>query len=66
MLKAGDHDPRDLEAFLQGLVDDAVENGRLTSGKIGRCARDMVGECHRCARVVCRVKRPPNPDCEFY
>ncbi|KAH7130502.1 hypothetical protein B0J11DRAFT_523276 [Dendryphion nanum] len=40
-------------------------NGRqLTSGKVGKCARDMVGECHRCARVVCRnctIKPPPTP-----
>jgi hypothetical protein len=28
---------------------------QLTSGKVGRCARDMVGECQRCAAVVCRV-----------
>lgn len=29
--------------------------GHLTSGKIGMCARDMVGECRRCSKVVCRV-----------
>ena len=28
---------------------------RLTSGKFGACARDMVGECRRCGTVVCRV-----------
>jgi hypothetical protein len=27
----------------------------MTSGKVGSCARDMVGECQRCAKVVCRV-----------
>ncbi len=27
----------------------------LTSGKVGRCARDMVGECRKCGAVVCRV-----------
>ena len=33
------------------------EYGRqLTSGRIGKCARDMVGECQRCANVVCRVR----------
>ncbi|KAK2773439.1 hypothetical protein FQN53_004159 [Emmonsiellopsis sp. PD_33] len=26
----------------------------LTTGKIGRCARDMVSECQRCAGVICR------------
>jgi hypothetical protein len=25
------------------------------NGKSGQCARDMVAECRRCARVVCRV-----------
>jgi hypothetical protein len=28
---------------------------RLTSGKFGACARDMVGECRRCGVFVCRV-----------
>lgn len=28
---------------------------RLTSGKVGLCARDLVCECRRCGRVVCRV-----------
>lgn len=34
-----------------------VEGGTIGSGagKFGDCARDMVGECRRCARVVCRV-----------
>ena len=27
----------------------------ITSGKIGACARDMVGECRKCGSVVCRV-----------
>ncbi|KAI5245122.1 hypothetical protein E4T42_06887 [Aureobasidium subglaciale] len=27
---------------------------RLTSGRVGACARDMVGECRRCGSVVCR------------
>ncbi|ORX93461.1 hypothetical protein BCR34DRAFT_462056, partial [Clohesyomyces aquaticus] len=37
---------------------------QLTSGKVGRCARDMVGECQRCATIVCRnctIKPPPTP-----
>ncbi|OCK79115.1 hypothetical protein K432DRAFT_383360 [Lepidopterella palustris CBS 459.81] len=35
--------------------------GRLTSGKVGKCARDMVGECQRCGTVVCRncIIKPP-------
>ncbi|KAF2201187.1 hypothetical protein GQ43DRAFT_440828 [Delitschia confertaspora ATCC 74209] len=37
---------------------------KMTSGKIGKCARDMVGECQRCGTVVCRnctIKPPPIP-----
>lgn len=29
---------------------------RITSGRVGRCARDMVGECLRCGVIVCRVR----------
>jgi hypothetical protein len=34
-----------------------VESGSAAhgSGKVGDCARDMVGECRRCSKVVCRV-----------
>ena len=36
-----------------------VDAGRdalgLGAGKVGDCARDMVSECRRCGRVVCRV-----------
>lgn len=28
---------------------------RLTTGKVSRCARDMVAECQQCGTVVCRV-----------
>jgi hypothetical protein len=30
-------------------------SGRITSGKVGKCARDMVAECRSCGTVVCRV-----------
>lgn len=30
--------------------------GNLTSGKVGLCARDMVGPCRNCGMVVCRVR----------
>jgi len=33
---------------------------RITSGKVGKCARDMVGECKRCGTVICRVSKHPN------
>ena len=34
-----------------------VDAGREAAGagKVGDCARDMVGGCRRCGRVVCRV-----------
>jgi hypothetical protein len=36
-----------------------VELGReapsASNGKVGDCARDMVGGCRRCGRIVCRV-----------
>ena len=35
---------------------DYVPSGRLTSGKVGQCARDKVGECRRCGTIVCRVR----------
>lgn len=30
--------------------------GDRYNGKSGSCARDMVAECRRCAKVVCRVR----------
>ncbi|KAF2704730.1 hypothetical protein K504DRAFT_460991 [Pleomassaria siparia CBS 279.74] len=41
---------------------EASTSGRqLTSGRISRCARDMVNECRRCGTVVCRncTIKPP-------
>jgi hypothetical protein len=29
---------------------------RMTAGKVGQCARDMVGECRKCGEVICRVR----------
>ncbi|KAL1638464.1 hypothetical protein SLS56_000273 [Neofusicoccum ribis] len=39
------------------------EGRRLLSGKVGKCARDMVGECRKCGVVVCRncTSKPPPP-----
>ncbi|KAF2767397.1 hypothetical protein EJ03DRAFT_329295 [Teratosphaeria nubilosa] len=41
---------------------DGTKIGRITSGKIGACAADLVGECRRCGSIVCRncvIKAPP-------
>jgi hypothetical protein len=43
------------ENVIQPVIPGCLEVGRLTSGKIGKCARDMVGECRKCATVICRV-----------
>ncbi|KIW09076.1 uncharacterized protein PV09_00024 [Verruconis gallopava] len=46
-----------------GNYDYAPAN-RITSGKVGQCARDKVGECRRCGTIVCRnciAKPPPLP-----
>jgi len=33
---------------------DGIRFERITSGRVGACARDLVGECRRCNRHVCR------------
>jgi hypothetical protein len=38
------------------LYNQPKRSGRFTSGKIGPCARDMVGECRKCSKIVCRVR----------
>lgn len=32
------------------------EAGHLVSGKVSMCARDLVSDCRRCGRIVCRVR----------
>lgn len=34
---------------------NGVKIGRITSGKVGACARDMVSECRLCGKITCRV-----------
>ncbi|KAF2482739.1 hypothetical protein BDY17DRAFT_165384 [Neohortaea acidophila] len=40
----------------------ACGSQRITSGRVGTCARDQVGECRRCGDAVCRncVMKPPS------
>jgi hypothetical protein len=33
----------------------SVHGERMTSGKVSKCARDLVADCRRCGLVVCRV-----------
>jgi hypothetical protein len=35
------------------------DTAKLTSEKVGRCARDMVSECQKCGGIVCRVYGHP-------
>jgi hypothetical protein len=56
LLSEGTAIPNSLKNIIQLMSQDSLEAGRLTSTKIGKCARDMVAECRRCSRVVCRVK----------
>lgn len=69
MLDRGASIPDSVKSVLQLMSRDGVEPGRLTSTKVRKCARDMVGECRRCSRVVCRVRQftySPIPPCTFF
>lgn len=49
----------DALAGTQHIPGDQIYGGRrLTSGRVGTCARDMVGDCRNCGRIVCRVAAP--------
>lgn len=43
------------EWFLQSRQSSRLQN---YNGKAGQCARDLVSECRRCLKVVCRVSVP--------
>ena len=36
-------------------ANSGVAIDRISSGKVGECARDMVGECRKCGSITCRV-----------
>lgn len=55
LLAKGAAIPESIKDVIRAMNQGNADAGRLTSGKIGKCARDMVGDCRRCARVVCRV-----------
>lgn len=52
--------PDSVKSVIQLLSRGNGDPSRMTRGKVGKCARDMVGECRRCAKVVCRVSRLPD------
>lgn len=59
MLSEGAAIPNSVKSVLRLLSQGRAESSdRITRGKVGRCARDMVGECRRCSKIVCRVRLP--------
>ena len=58
MLDDGAVIPDSVKSVIQLLRRGTGDPGRMTRGKVGKCARDMVAECRRCTKVVCRVSNP--------
>lgn len=56
LLRSGTPIPDSVKSVIRLLSQEARSSGRLTAGKVAKCARDMVGECRRCSKVVCRVR----------
>ncbi|KAE8145357.1 hypothetical protein BDV25DRAFT_164876 [Aspergillus avenaceus] len=61
LLHGGAAIPESVKSVIQLLNQEARRSGRLTAGKVAKCARDMVAECRRCSKVVCRncTAKPP-------
>ena len=55
LLDAGTALPNSVKSVLRLLSQGSSVSGRMTRGKVGKCARDMVGQCRRCNKIVCRV-----------
>ncbi|KAJ5638087.1 hypothetical protein N7490_007966 [Penicillium lividum] len=62
LLDAGTAIPNSVKSVLQLLSQESSESGRMTRGKVGKCARDLVGDCDKCRKVVCRncTIKPPS------
>lgn len=56
MLHSGTAIPDSVKSVIRLLSRSALNSGQLTSGKIAKCARDMVAECRGCSKIVCRVR----------
>lgn len=64
MLDSGSVLPDSVKSVIRLLSRPSGEQTRMTRGKVAKCARDMLGECRRCAKVVCRnctIKPPSQP-----
>ncbi|KAL2852455.1 hypothetical protein BJY01DRAFT_96783 [Aspergillus pseudoustus] len=62
MLHSGTAIPDSVKSVIRLLSRGAMSSGQLTSGKVAKCARDMVAECRGCSKIVCRncTAKPPN------
>ncbi|KAJ5440807.1 hypothetical protein N7491_003213 [Penicillium cf. griseofulvum] len=60
MLDSGSVLPDSVKSVIR-LLSRPGEHRRMTRGKVAKCARDMVDECRRCAKVNCTVKPPSQP-----
>lgn len=54
LLRSGTPIPNKVKSVMRLVNHQGRSSGRLTSGKVAKCARDMVAECRRCSKVVCR------------
>lgn len=63
MLNSGVDIPDSIKSVIQLLSQSTGQSGRMTRGKVSKCARDMVGECRRCSKVICRVRCPESSFC---
>ncbi|KAJ5597558.1 hypothetical protein N7537_007642 [Penicillium hordei] len=68
MLDSGSVLPDSVKSVIRLLSHPGGEQTRMTRGKVGKCARDMVDECRRCAKVLlnqalknCTIKPPSQP-----
>ncbi|KAL2866639.1 uncharacterized protein BJX67DRAFT_355372 [Aspergillus lucknowensis] len=62
MLRSDTAIPESVKSVIRLLSRSAMSSGQLTSGKVSKCARDMVAECRGCAKIVCRncTAKPPD------
>ncbi|CEN59571.1 hypothetical protein ASPCAL02016 [Aspergillus calidoustus] len=62
MLHSGTALPDSVKSVIRLLSRGAMNSGQLTSGKVSKCARDMVAECRGCSKTFCRncTAKPPN------
>ncbi|KAJ5477938.1 hypothetical protein N7530_003447 [Penicillium desertorum] len=55
MLDSGSVLPDSVKSVIRLLSRPSGEQTRMTRGKVSKCARDMVGECRRCAKVLAEL-----------